>query len=76
VKAPLFDVLRASSIGMSLTENYAMLPTAAVAGFYLSHPDAQYFAVGRIAEDQLADFARRDGIDLEAARLRLSPLLG
>ncbi len=76
VKAPLFDVLRASTIGMSLTESYAMLPTAAVCGFYLSHPDAQYFAVGRIAEDQLADFARRDGIDLDAARRRLSPLLG
>jgi 5-methyltetrahydrofolate--homocysteine methyltransferase len=76
VKAPVFDVLRAPMIGMALTENYAMLPTAAVSGFYLSHPDAQYFAVGRIAEDQLADFARRDGIDIDAARLRLSSLLG
>jgi 5-methyltetrahydrofolate--homocysteine methyltransferase len=76
VKAPLFDVLRGLGIGMSLTENYAMLPTAAVSGFYFSHPDSQYFAVGRIATDQLQDFARRDGIDVDAARRRLAPLLG
>ena len=59
VKAPLFNVLRASEIGMSLTENYAMLPAAAVSGFYLAHPEATYFAVGKIGEDQTADFARR-----------------
>ena len=53
VKAPLFDVLRAAAIGMTLTESFAMLPTAAVSGFYFSHPDSQYFAVGRIADDQL-----------------------
>ena len=47
---------------MSLTENFAMLPTAAVSGFYFSHPEARYFAVGRIGDDQLADFARRAGI--------------
>ena len=76
VKAPLFDVLGATAIGMTLTESYAMLPTAAVSGFYLAHPDSRYFAVGRIAEDQLADFAQRDGIDMESARRRLAPLLG
>ncbi len=76
VKAPLFDVLRAQSIGMTLTESYAMLPTAAVSGFYFSHPDSQYFAVGRIAPDQLDDFARRAGVDVDAARRRLSSLLG
>jgi 5-methyltetrahydrofolate--homocysteine methyltransferase len=76
VKAPLFDVLRASEIGMTLTENFAMLPTAAVSGFYFSHPDSRYFAVGRIAEDQLLDFAERAGIDVESARRRLAPLLG
>jgi 5-methyltetrahydrofolate--homocysteine methyltransferase len=59
VKAPLFDVLRATEIGMSLTENYAMLPAAAVSGFYLAHPEATYFAVGTIADDQRADVARR-----------------
>ena len=75
-KAPLFEVLQASTIGMALTENFAMLPTAAVSGFYFSHPDSQYFAVGRIAEDQLADFARREGIDMGSARRRLAPQLG
>ncbi|MEO8346395.1 MAG: methionine synthase [Betaproteobacteria bacterium] len=76
VKAALFDVLHAGEIGMTLTENFAMLPTAAVSGFYFSHPDSKYFAVGRIADDQLDDFARRDGIDLASARSRLAPLLG
>ncbi len=76
VKAPLFDVLRAPAIGMSLTENYAMLPTAAVSGFYFSHPDSRYFAVGRIAEDQLEDFARRAEISFDDARRRLAPNLG
>ena len=76
VKAPLFDVLRAAGIGMTLTESFAMLPTAAVSGFYFSHPDSRYFAVGRIAEDQLQDFASREGIDMPSARRRLAPLLG
>jgi len=75
-KAPLFDILRAPEIGMTLTENFAMLPTAAVSGFYFSHPDSQYFAVGRIADDQLEDFAQREGIDVAAARRRLAPNLG
>jgi 5-methyltetrahydrofolate--homocysteine methyltransferase len=61
VKAPLFSLLRASEIGMSLTENFAMLPAAAVAGFYLAHPEATYFAVGKVGEDQSAEFARRAG---------------
>jgi 5-methyltetrahydrofolate--homocysteine methyltransferase len=76
VKAPLFALLRAGEVGMTLTESYAMLPTAAVSGFYVAHPDAQYFAVGRIGDDQLADFARRAGIPLDDARRRLAPNLG
>jgi 5-methyltetrahydrofolate--homocysteine methyltransferase len=75
VKAPLFDVLGASDAGMHVTENYAMLPAASVAGFYLAHPDARYFAVGKIGEDQLADYATRSGIDLDTARRRLAPNL-
>jgi len=75
-KGPLFGLLRAEEIGMSLTENFAMLPTAAVAGFYLSHPGAQYFAVGRIGRDQLEDFARRAGVPVEVAVRRLAPNLG
>jgi len=61
VKAPLFDLLRADEIGMALTENYAMLPAASVSGFYFTHPEATYFAVGRIGDDQAADIARRSG---------------
>jgi 5-methyltetrahydrofolate--homocysteine methyltransferase len=62
VKAPLFDLLRATEIGMSLTENYAMLPAASVSGFYFAQPEATYFAVGRIGDDQAADIARRSGV--------------
>jgi 5-methyltetrahydrofolate--homocysteine methyltransferase len=76
VKAPLFDMLRAGAIDMTLTESFAMLPTAAVSGFYLAHPDARYFAVGRIGDDQLADFAERSGMPLAQARSRLAPNLG
>jgi len=75
VKAPLFGLLQADRLGMSVTESYAMWPAASVAGFYLSHPDARYFAVGKIGEDQLADFAARDGISLADARRRLAPNL-
>ncbi len=67
VKAPLFALLRATGIGMSLTENFAMLPAAAVSGFYLAHPEAMYFAVGKIGEDQAADFARRTAAQAQRA---------
>ncbi|MBK6394703.1 MAG: methionine synthase [Betaproteobacteria bacterium] len=76
VKAPLFALLDARSAGMSVTESYAMWPAASVSGFYLAHPDARYFAVGRIGGDQLEDFARREGISPDAARRRLAPNLG
>jgi 5-methyltetrahydrofolate--homocysteine methyltransferase len=76
VKAPLFALLKADAIGMTLTESFAMLPTAAVSGFYLSHPDSQYFAVGRIGEDQLDDFALRADIARADAQRRLAPNLG
>src|SRR5262249_31762558 len=56
-KEPLFGVLRAPEIGITLTESFAMLPTAAVSGFYFSHPDARYFAVGKIERDQIEDYA-------------------
>ncbi len=76
VKAPLFALLEAERLGMEVTDSYAMWPAASVSGFYLAHPDARYFAVGRIGDDQLADFARRAGISLDDARRRLAPLLG
>ena len=47
------------AIGMALTESFAMLPTAAVSGYYLSHPQSQYFGVGRVSKEQVADYARR-----------------
>ena len=58
-KADLFNLLDATGIGMGITESYAMTPPASVAGFYLSHPEARYFAVGPIGQDQSEDFARR-----------------
>jgi 5-methyltetrahydrofolate--homocysteine methyltransferase len=72
VKAPLFGLLQAPKIGMSITESYAMLPAASVSGFYLAHPEATYFAVGKIGDDQLEDFARRSAISVEDARRRLA----
>jgi 5-methyltetrahydrofolate--homocysteine methyltransferase len=52
-----------------------MLPAAAVAGFYLSHPDAAYFAVGKIGRDQVEDYARRKGMRMEEAERWLAPYL-
>jgi 5-methyltetrahydrofolate--homocysteine methyltransferase len=75
VKGDLFDALQANEAGMTITESFAMLPAASVAGFYLAHPDARYFAVGKIGDDQLQDFAARTGIDVAAARRRLAPNL-
>jgi 5-methyltetrahydrofolate--homocysteine methyltransferase len=75
VKGPLFELLEARRIGMTVTENFAMLPTASVSGFYLSHPDARYFAVGKIGDDQLRDFAARSGLSIEDSRRRLAPNL-
>ncbi len=63
-KATLFRLLDAPArTGMSLTESFAMLPTAAVSGYYFSHPRSQYFVVGRVGKDQVADYARRKGVD-------------
>ncbi|HEY9101486.1 methionine synthase [Chitinimonas sp.] len=75
-KTDLFRVLGAEDIGMQLTEGYAMLPTAAVSGLYFSHPDAQYFAVGKIEKDQVEDYATRRGVTVEQAERDLAPNLG
>jgi len=67
-KGPLFALLDAGKkAGMTLTDAFAMLPTASVSGFYLSHPQSRYFAVGRIERDQAADYAHRKGMDLAQA---------
>ncbi|CTP87195.1 Methionine synthase [Xanthomonas translucens pv. poae] len=64
-KKTLFALLDAErNAGMSLTESFAMLPTAAVSGYYFSHPQSQYFVVGRLGKEQVADYARRKGVPL------------
>ncbi|MDV3468363.1 methionine synthase [Stenotrophomonas sp. C3(2023)] len=63
-KATLFKLLDAPRLaGMSLTESFAMLPTAAVSGYYFSHPQSQYFVVGRLSREQVSDYARRKGVE-------------
>ncbi|WP_115584413.1 MULTISPECIES: methionine synthase [unclassified Xanthomonas] len=67
-KRTLFDLLNAErNTDMSLTESFAMLPTAAVSGYYFSHPKSQYFVVGRLGKEQVADYAKRKGITLALA---------
>ncbi len=75
-KAALFELLGAPDVGITLTESYAMLPAAAVSGFYIGHPQSQYFAVGRIGTDQLKDYAARKGLSVEEAERWLAPNLG
>jgi len=60
---------------MRLTESFAMLPAASVSGFYLSHPQSSYFAVGKIGRDQLEDYARRAGLSVAEAEKWLAPYL-
>jgi 5-methyltetrahydrofolate--homocysteine methyltransferase len=75
-KGPLFELLQApKNAGITLTESFAMLPTAAVSGFYFSHPQAQYFATGKVDKDQVADYAQRKGWTLEEAERWLAPVL-
>jgi 5-methyltetrahydrofolate--homocysteine methyltransferase len=74
-KAPLFELLDAPAVGITLTENYAMWPPAAVSGFYFSHPGARYFAVGKIDRDQAQDYARRKRTDLDKTERWLAPAL-
>jgi 5-methyltetrahydrofolate--homocysteine methyltransferase len=71
----LFDLLGGNPGGVTLTENHAMLPTSAVSGFYFGHRDAQYFGVARIGRDQLEDYAKRRGVDVEVAERWLRPNL-
>ncbi|WP_257544315.1 methionine synthase [Sphingopyxis sp. DBS4] len=76
LKRILFDLLDAGNTsGATLTDHFAMLPTAAVSGFYFGHPDASYFGVARVGEDQLADYAERRGVDLATATRWLRPNL-
>lgn len=75
-KQTLWNLLEVERfIGLQLTESMAMFPTAAVSGWYFSHPDAKYFAISEIGEDQLKDYANRKGWDEATASKWLSPLL-
>ena len=75
-KGPLFELLQApKNAGITITESFAMLPTAAVSGFYFSHPQAQYFATGKVDRDQVADYAKRKGWTVEEAERWLAPVL-
>lgn len=76
LKPILFDLLDAThKTGITLTESFAMLPTAAVSGFYFGHPQAEYFGVARIGDDQVTEYATRRGVDLETATRWLRPNL-
>lgn len=76
IKRTLFDLLGAEqAVGLELTDSFAMLPTAAVSGFYLGHAQAEYFGVARIGEDQVADYATRRGVDMALATRWLRPNL-
>ena len=75
VKDDLFRLLRCKEIGMSLTESYAMLPTASITGFYFAHPDSHYFTIGKIGKDQVADMAKRRKVSEEQIAQWLAPIL-
>uniref|UniRef100_UPI00262AB352 vitamin B12 dependent-methionine synthase activation domain-containing protein n=1 Tax=Asticcacaulis sp. TaxID=1872648 RepID=UPI00262AB352 len=75
-KSTLFRLLDATNIaGITLTESFAMLPTAAVSGWYFAHPDAKYFGVAKIERDQVADYAARKGMSLPDMERWLAPNL-
>ncbi|HEV7856819.1 MAG TPA: vitamin B12 dependent-methionine synthase activation domain-containing protein, partial [Herminiimonas sp.] len=75
VKAEMFKTLQAEDIGMQLTESFAMFPGAAVSGFYFAHPEAKYFVVGKIGDDQVNDMAARRGVAREDIERWLAPNL-
>ena len=75
-KGSLFRLLDAeANVGVSLTESFAMTPASSVSGWYIAHPDARYFGVGRIEQDQVADYAVRKGWSLQDAERWLAPNL-
>ncbi|MBE7420255.1 MAG: methionine synthase [Ideonella sp.] len=75
IKRAMFELLQAGEAEMAVTESLAMTPAASVSGFYLAHPQAAYFNVGRIGDDQLRDWAAAQALDAEQARRALAPLL-
>ena len=75
VKKDLLRVIGSEDIGMTLTESMAMNPASSVSGFYLAHPDARYFNVGKLSADQVEDLALRRGESIEDVRRQLSSSL-
>ncbi|NUO19688.1 methionine synthase [bacterium] len=72
-KRTLFDLLQAEqNAGITLTEHFAMLPASSVSGFYISHPESKYFGIGKIADDQVQDYAHRKGLSLQEAKRLLA----
>jgi 5-methyltetrahydrofolate--homocysteine methyltransferase len=74
-KARLFALLEARTQGLDLTESFAMTPAASVSGLYFSHPQSKYFAIQRIGQDQIEDYAKRKGISVAEAERWLRPVL-
>ncbi len=74
-KARLFDLLGARAVGLDLTESFAMTPAASVSGLYFSHPQSKYFAIQRIGQDQVADYAKRKGMEVGEVERWLRPIL-
>lgn len=74
-KTTLFELLGARSVGLDLTESFAMTPAASVSGLYFSHPQSKYFAIQRIGPDQVADYAKRKGMAVSEVERWLRPVL-
>ena len=74
-KQAMFDLLQCADIGMGLTESLAMTPAASVSGFYLAHPESQYFNVGKVGDDQVHDLAQRSGVQVKDLQRLLAPNL-
>ena len=76
-KATLWKLLDVEkNAGITLTESFAMVPTAAVSGFYYAHPESSYFATGRVGRDQVEDYAARKGMPLQQVERWLASILG
>ena len=76
-KGILWELLEPDkNAGITITENFAMLPTASVSGFYFSHPEARYFGTGKLARDQIENYAKRKGMEIEEVERWLAPVLG
>ncbi len=75
VKKQMFELLQCEEIGMGLTESLAMTPAASVSGFYISHPNSQYFNVGKVSEDQVQDLAKRQNLNVSDIQRLLAPNL-